>query len=125
MKKIFLLFCIASVMFYSCSPKKETTEAKQVSLDSLMHSYHEDHLKLNPLSATSAGDSRYNDQLPNTITQAYRKQVSDFYEGYKQKLQAIDRAALSANDQLSYDLLLYECNVNLEGKKFSDHLMPI
>jgi uncharacterized protein (DUF885 family) len=125
MKKIFLLFCIASVMFYFCSPKKETTEAKQVSLDSLMHNYHEDHLKLNPLSATSAGDSRYNDQLPNTITQAYRKQVSDFYEGYKQKLQAIDRAALLANDQLSYDLLLYECNVNLEGKKFSDHLMPI
>src|SRR6478736_724668 len=125
MKRIFLFLSLASLALYSCSPKTEGTETKQISLDSLMHNYHEDHLKLNPLSATSAGDNRYNDQLPNTITLAYRQQVSDFYEGYKQKLQAIDRAALSANDQLSYDLLMYECNINLEGKKFSDHLTPI
>ncbi len=123
MKKILVIAILASMALWSCSPKKE--EAKQVSLDSLMHNYHEDNLKLNPLSATSAGDSRYNDQLPNTITQAYRKQASDFYESYKQKLQAIDRNALTENDQLSYDLLLYECERNLEGEKFKDYLMPI
>jgi uncharacterized protein (DUF885 family) len=26
---------------------------------------------------------------------------------------------------MSYDILMYECDINLEGSKFNDHLMPI
>jgi uncharacterized protein (DUF885 family) len=121
MKKILPLFVIAVAI--ACNPKKE--ETKIVSLDSLMRNYHEDYLKLYPFTATSAGDDRYNDILPNNISAAYRNQVRDFYTGYQDKLKVVDRSALSEDDALSYDLLIYQCQTNLEGLKFNDHLMPI
>ena len=107
----------------SCNQPKE--QPKVVSLDSLMRDYHEAYLKLYPFVATSAGDSRYNDILPNNISVGYRNQVRDFYTGYQEKLKAIDKSALSEDDQLSYDLLIYQCSVNLEAQKFNDHLTPI
>lgn len=121
MKKLAVLVLV--IVSLACSTSKET--ATVVPLDSLLHDYHEGYLKLFPFTATSAGDARYNDILPNTISITYRNQVRDFYDGYKSKLSAIDRASLSANDQLSYDLLKYECEINVEGLSFNQHLMPI
>jgi len=122
MKKISLLIAWAAVI--SCSAPKEKTETP-ISFDSLMHDYHEEYLKLYPFVATSAGDNRYNDILPNSISVAYRNQVKDFYSGYQEKLKTIDRSALSEDNQLSYDLLMYQSNINLEGLKFNDYLTPI
>lgn len=90
-----------------------------------MTDYHEAYLKLYPFTATSAGDNRYNDILPNNISVGYRNQLRDFYQGYQDKLKSVDRATLSEDDALSYDLLIYQCKTNLEGLKFNDHLMPI
>lgn len=95
------------------------------SFDSIMRNYHEDYLKLYPFVATSAGDNRYNDILPNNISVAFRNQVRDFYLANQAKLNTIGRSTLSDDDQLSYDLLMYQCNINLEGLKFNDHLTPI
>ncbi len=121
MKKLW--YVLLSAVIISCNaPSKEE---KKISLDSLMHDYHEDYLKLYPFTATSAGDDRYNDILPNNISVGYRNQVRDFYQGYQEKLATIDRSVLSEDDALSYDLLIYQCKVNLEGLKFNDHLMPI
>lgn len=121
MKPILSLVAVAIVI--ACNAPKE--QPKTVSLDSLLHNYHEGYLKLNPFVATSAGDDRYNDILPNTISTGYRNQVRDFYKGYQDKLKVIDRSALSEEDALSYDLLNYQCNINLEELKFHDNLTPI
>jgi uncharacterized protein (DUF885 family) len=120
MKKILLIGCIALT---SCSAPKEKEEP--VAFNTLMHKYHEEYLKLYPFVATSAGDNRYNDVLPNNISVAYRNEVKDFYSGYQGKLKTIDKSTLSKDDQLSYDLMMYQCNINLEGLKFNDHLTPI
>ena len=125
MRKLLPLIIAVVTLVSSCSPKKEAQTAAHPSLDSLLKNYHEAFLKLFPLSATSAGDNRYNDLLPNTLTTDYRKQVKDFYEDYLKQLAAFDRNVLSENDKMSYDLLMYECNINLEGQKFKDYLMPI
>lgn len=109
----------------SCSPKQETTVQEFPTLDSLFKSYYQDYLRLNPLQATSLGDSRYNDQLPNTITQAYRNQQRDFYTRYKQQVQFFDRNSLSETDRMSYDILIHQCDLNLEGLQYKDYLMPI
>jgi uncharacterized protein (DUF885 family) len=121
MKKLLPLVAIAALM--SCNAP--TPEAGIVSLDSLMHNYHEEYLTLYPFTATSAGDNRYNDILPNNISLSYRNQVRDFYTGFQDQLKAVDRATLDEDDQLSYDLLNYQCSINLEGLKFNDHLTPI
>src|SRR5258708_35372899 len=106
MKNILLLIIVVAMSFGACSPqKKEAPLTPNPSLDSLLNNYHQEHLKLSPLLATSIGDNRYNDVLPNTLTADYRRQMKEFYERYRAQLIAFDRSALSENDQLSYDLL--------------------
>lgn len=126
MKSILLIVATACTLMNCSSPsKKEPSVTVKAELDSLMEQYHEDRLKLFPLEATMAGDNRYNALLPNTITESFRKQVTDFYTQYRNALTQIDRANLSESDQLNYDVLAWECNVAIEGGKFKDHLMPV
>jgi len=114
-------------MFMACSspPKNEAQVTTQPTLDSLLQQYHEERLKLFPIEATMAGDNRYNDLLPNNISQAFRDEMKQFYTRYRDQLTAFDRSKLSADDQMSYDILLWECDIALEGLKFKDYLTPI
>lgn len=126
MKKTLVLLIPVLMLLYACGPsEKEIAQKNQSDFDSLKVSYHAESFRLNPLRATSAGDNRYNDQLPNTITEAYRQEQKAFFEKYQNQLAAIDRSKLSEDDQLSYDLLTYECERSLEGLQFKDYLMPI
>lgn len=126
MKLLTYVAFLASLLMASCASKDATTNGRQFpTLDSLFASYYQDYLRLNPLTATSIGDARYNDQLPNTITESYRNQVRDFYTRYRSQLLTFDRATLSENDQMSYDILLHQCDIQLEGLSFNDDLMPL
>ncbi len=124
MKKALLL--LAFPIIFACSPKKQEVKTdSKPQLDSLMKNYYQDLLRLSPLLATSIGDNRYNDLLPNTLTVEHRQQVRSFYENYRDQLKVIDQTNLSENDQLSYELLVYNCDMELEGLQFKDYLMPI
>jgi uncharacterized protein (DUF885 family) len=120
-----LVFCSAALLAACSAPDGATSDRQFPTLDSLFNSYYEDYLRLNPMTATSIGDPRYNDQLPNTITEGYRSQVREFYTKYKTQLLTFDRGTLSENDQMSYDILLHQCDINLEGLSFNDDLMPL
>lgn len=126
MKTPLSLSLVLLALLLSCSPpEKKADVTTKPKLDSLLSSYHEESFRLNPLRATSAGDNRYNDLLPNVLTTAYRQQQQAFYERYKHALSTLDKSVLSEDDQLSYDLLMYECERSLEGLQFKDYLMPI
>lgn len=104
----------------------ETRQADHVALmDTLMADYHEDYLRLNPIEATLSGDTRYNDTLHNDISAAFREQLRQFYQNYKDRLGAIDRSALDEEAQLSYDIIEGNCDIGLERLRFKEHLMPI
>lgn len=122
-----IAFAAASLLLITaCSEHSSTpTSNPKAALDSLFKNYREAYVKLYPIDATSAGDNRYNDLLPNSLTTDFRNQVKDFYTSYRDQLQAIDRSKLSENDQISYDVLQWECNINLEGLQFKDYLMPL
>src|SRR5688572_10203010 len=121
--KNLLLSLTACTLLYACSPapKQEQT----ITPDSLFKNFQEEQLKLFPLLATSIGDARYNDVFPNDISQEYRSKVLGFYQGYKTQLASIDPNTLNENDRLSYDILNYECDINIEGDRFQDYLLPI
>lgn len=127
MKKLSIYIIVVQLLLIACSapPKEETKTTEQPSLDSLLQQYHEERLKLFPMDATMAGDNRYNDRLPNNITQEYRSQLKEFYTRYRDQLTASDRSKLSEEDQMSYDILLWECDIALEGLAFKDYLTPI
>lgn len=109
----------------SCTRPSETATTHTITFDSLLRAYHEDYLRLFPFTATSAGDPRYNDNLPNDISQPYQDTLKAFYERYQAALRLYDKASLSTDDQLSYDLLSYESEIALEGLTFNDDLTPI
>jgi uncharacterized protein (DUF885 family) len=126
-KKNFILSLIIMVMSQACnnsSPKMKTIDHDAV-LNSILANYYEDRLKLYPLEATNAGDYRYNDLLPNSISESYRDLLKSFYSGYLDSLSILDTSKLSDQGKLSSEILEWECNINLDGLKFPFNLMPI
>lgn len=92
-----------------------------IGFSSLLSSYYEDGLKLNPLNATFQGDSRYNDTLPNFLSDAYKKELKNYYSGYLEKSKRFESAKLSESEHMSNAILKWECEINLEGLSFENY----
>lgn len=90
----------------------------------LFDSYYEQWLKLFPINATFIGDNRYNDLLFADFTNSYRADLKKFYVHYLNALNKFDRATLSDNDKLSYDIFKYNTQLNVEGLSYKTNLMP-
>ncbi|MBL7809107.1 MAG: DUF885 domain-containing protein, partial [Saprospiraceae bacterium] len=95
------------------------------AIDSLFATYHRERAPFYPLESTFAGERKYNDLLPNTNTQEYRRQLRTFYQKYQTLLKAYKPASLTPNQRMSYDILFWECEVNLHQLEFPTELMPI
>jgi uncharacterized protein (DUF885 family) len=131
MKKLVLAGALAGVLLAACNQQKQSTEngaagsnAKAQDLGKLFDTYWEKHSQLFPLDATAQGDNRYNDQLPNDQTKAYRDTLQAYYQGYLTKLKSFDRNSLSDNDKISYDIFQYEMETQLAGLKLNTWMMP-
>src|SRR5687768_9909403 len=118
MNKIVVTLLSLVVITQACNnPSTKTEEMKtndSVAFGQMLHEYHEGRMLLFPLEATVSGDNRYNDKLPNSISVEFRNKLMAFYTEYKLKLEAFDRNKLSSTDQMSYDVLKWECEVALE-----------
>lgn len=128
MKKILLLLCVAGSLA-SCTQNginnsRSADTASNKQLAAVFNDFFEDQLKLSPLEATSIGDPRYNDQLPIDISTAYFKKEQDYYSGYLEKVKGFDRESLNDEDKLSYDIFVYEANINLDGLKYHFEYFP-
>ncbi|QDA61223.1 DUF885 domain-containing protein [Hymenobacter jejuensis] len=130
MKKLALAGLLACTLA-GCNQQTKTESGGATSatastkdLASLFDSYWEKNNKLFPLDATTQGDNRYNDQLPNDQTKAFRDTLRNFYESYQTKLKSYDRNSLSDNDKVSYDIFQYEMESRLAGLKLNMWMMP-
>lgn len=108
------------------TPKTAVSDqAKAAKLTALYGQYWEEVLKLNPVQATFQGDNRYNDQLPDFGTAAYRKQSHDFTVRWLKTVQDIGPAGLQGQDLLSYETFVRDSKMSLESEQFPDWMMPI
>ncbi|MGI4874673.1 MAG: DUF885 domain-containing protein [Janthinobacterium lividum] len=94
------------------------------ALSGLFGQFWDKQSRLDPLSATGQGDNRFNDQLPNDQTQAFRDTLRRFYQTYQTRLQKFDRASLDANDKISYDIFQYEMKERLAGLQQPTWMLP-
>tara|TARA_B100001093_G_scaffold386562_1_gene372511 strand:+ start:7304 stop:9055 length:1752 start_codon:yes stop_codon:yes gene_type:complete len=117
--KYIYYFSLAFLILSSCN----ITETK--SVNDVFENYYQESLKLYPLDATSQGDLRYNDFLPNSLSDEFRNQEKEFYYNYKNLINKYDDKLLTEEDLLSKKILLWECNRNLERLDFNEHLTPI
>lgn len=136
MKKILIIgLCIAicQVINVSCNSSnpeasKPLTSATNTSnnndLAEIFQNYYDKRMEFFPLEATANGDNRYNDQLPNDGTLEFRNRIQNFYEHFINQVGKIDRSSLNQNDQLSYDIFIYDLKTNLEALKYPTWQIP-
>lgn len=128
MKKIIAIACLA-LMIVACKDdaKETSTKEKNVTAEfnSLLENYYEDGLKLNPLTATSAGDNRYNDLFPNILSDDYQAKAKAYYTKYNEKLKTFSDSNLSDNEKMTKAIVKWECDINLEAFNFRGDLRPI
>ena len=81
-------------------------------------------LRENPERATYLGDPRYNDRLTDLSFESIERRNKHEQEALA-RLKKIDRALLSEDDRLSYDLYQRRLEIAIEGQRFPTELMPI
>lgn len=102
---------------------KAAVEAAKLA--QLLEDYFEEGLQRGPILATSIGDPRYNDQLPNFLSEERQVENLQLAERWLAQVRKIDRERLSGQDRLSYDIFVYEQEMAIEGARFPGHLLPI
>ena len=131
MKKLVVFLCVA-ILFSACKKDKENSvtddqsEAETVNeFETVLNNYYEESLKLYPLNATSAGDNRYNDLLPNVLSKEFKQKEKAFYSNYLDKIMSFNDENLSDSEKMSKEVLIWECRINLERLQFDEDLTPI
>ncbi len=106
-------------------PNAIEAAVEAAKLEQLLEDYFEEGLQRGPILATSIGDPRYNDQLPNFLSEERQVENLQLEERWLAQIQKIDRELLSGQDRLSYDIFVYEREMAIEGSRFPFHLLPI
>jgi uncharacterized protein (DUF885 family) len=91
----------------------------------LADQHFEQMLRLDPLMASEVGDHRYDDRLPDHLTESGREAKRRAQADTRERLAQIPRAALSGEDALTWDVLDEMTRTALEALRFSRHLMPV
>jgi uncharacterized protein (DUF885 family) len=94
-------------------------------LNQLYGEYWEENLVLSPLSATYAGDPRYNAELPNFLAPENLAQMRAFHQKYLERARAIGSNGLEGQDRLSYDIFVLNREKALEEFDYPEQLIPV
>ena len=122
MKQTILL---TSLLFIAFGTKTiAQTTVKNAELNQLFENYYQDRLKLYPLSATAAGDDRYNDQLYNDGSQEFLKMTHELYSKYLSALNRFKLQTLNTDDRISYLILREMIKRELDAEQFHREKMP-
>ncbi len=128
MKKLgIVLFVI--ILFGSCKEKlndsAENLEGKPLAsnaqLSEIFKEYHQGVLKIDPISATRAGDTRYNDRFVNVLNDSVKEGIKLFYTAYLEKVSQFADEDLNESDLLSKRILEWECTQKINRLGLPDY----
>jgi uncharacterized protein (DUF885 family) len=122
---IFFRFILIASVFAACTSEKEKKTEMKKPFNDFLDAYYEERLTLYPLEATQIGDKRYNNLLPNDISDNFRSGLRNFYERYQSDLTKYERDSLSPQEKVSYDIFKREMDVNLKALTFRENYIPV
>lgn len=105
--------------------QEQSSDETSAAFQQMLDEYYEEDLKLNPLKATMAGDDRYNNRFPNTLSDEYQAAVKAYYTKYLEQLAKYPDEELSESEQMSKAILKWECEISLDRLQFREDLQPI
>jgi uncharacterized protein (DUF885 family) len=109
----------------SIAPAVGAGAARVPELARIFDDYYEESLALDPVTATTLGDHRYDDRMANDISEAFRARLGEMAHRFLTRLAAISPAGLTGEDRLDHELLRRELSDRLEGLTFPDHLLAL
>ena len=120
---------IVTILFMSCKndTNKKDIEENNISMNfnAMLDKYYEDGLKLNPINATFAGDNRFDNSFPNTLSEEYATDIKAYYTNYLEQLSQFNDDDLSETEKMSKAVLKWDCDINLQRLTFRQDLFPI
>ena len=131
MKRFFMITCLLVVLIACDNKKKVENLPEQATRDiskefnTMLDKYYEEGLTLDPITATFAGDHRFNDQFVNGLADETITKLKAYYTLYKKQLSTFEDADLSESEQMSKAILAWECDINLARFGFSQNYFPI
>ena len=126
MKKNTLLLACIVLSLISCNKNSDKDNMTiNITFNQMLDEYYEDGLKLKPIDATFAGDSRYNNSFPNFLSDEYKSEIKAYYSNYLGKLSQFNDEDLSDSEKISKAVLKWECEINLNRLTFRQELFPI
>jgi uncharacterized protein (DUF885 family) len=120
MKKLLLLLAL---LLPAALPAAAAAPDDAPRLHDLFHREWEARLKEDPLEATSVGRHEYDALLP-TVTLAELQRENGEAKAFRDELAAIDRARLSATDQVNYDIFKRQLDNRIADFELGDYQMP-
>ncbi|MDQ1453073.1 MAG: hypothetical protein QOK38_2939 [Acidobacteriaceae bacterium] len=106
------------------SMSSSTLAQREKSLNAVFSDYWEQQLKDSPEFASTLGDKRYDDQLSDYSAAGYNTHL-EHDRAFLDRLGAIDAAGLSAQEQLSKDLLVRKLVDEQEEARFKPWELPV
>jgi len=124
-----LLFRGCLLFFFAAAGALNAQNLKPVAdrvaeQNALFDEQYESDLRNNPERATSFGDYRYNDKLPE-VSLAAIAQRDKTNEDFLARLAAVSTTGFSDQDQLSHDLLMRVLQQRITDFKLKEYEMPI
>ena len=116
------LICCVLLVCVSFASATTETHGATASLHQLFDSEWEYQMAHNPVRASVLGDRRWNDKWPDVSLDAMRQQFQHAREVLTQ-LHSLDRAQLSSEDQLNYDVFEYNTADFAEGEQYHWYLV--
>lgn len=110
-----LIIFLASALCCSCSDKKQEVQTPNPSVDSLFREYYDFKKRINPIEATKAGETKYNDQVANYISKPYQEDLVNNYSQFLRALESYDSTEVTPEQWMSMGVMKWDCEIKLEG----------
>lgn len=120
----YFLTTVIAVIAFTPSSTFAQTSVNNVAFNAFLEDYYVENSLFYPLSLTSKGDNRFNDEMPNTLSDAFQKKIHDFNIKTLKSIQSFDRNSLNAFDRISYDVLNIQIKDALEAEQFHFEYIP-
>lgn len=113
-----ICFFLVSFFFLSCGgEKKEQKEDQSEALLAWFDTKYEEKLQMRPMQLTMLGRKDQNDKLDD-MSEAAEDKLLQWYEASVAELKDFEYASLENDEQISYDLWMYQYNQMKEGVEF-------
>jgi uncharacterized protein (DUF885 family) len=122
MKKLLLLLALLLPAAVPVAALAATGDAA-ARLHDLFHREWEARLREDPLEATSVGRHEYDALLPSATLAELQRQNGEA-KAFRDELAALDRARLSAIDQVNYDIFKRQLDNRIAGFELGEYQMP-